>query len=226
MKLNQTSKIAKSFKKNKKSLKKPNKICSPSKINSTLYDNSAVFQFYSKSKDNEPPGESSGEKIKRCDISKYAELSSIPNWRKMLSNFWEPPGKDDTKALFHLGGHTWRTLENYLQGIKYIKENHNYYLQFSLDSNSKISKSPILAKKTNKSNNNMKYDDDYEIRKSAELQRGQYAKFTQNIYLKNVLLNTLDAKLIHFRRGKPPLVCTELMKVRRRLRNELCSLNK
>ena len=72
----------------------------------------------------------------------------------MLSNFWEPPGKDDTKALFHLGGHKWRTLQNYLQGIKYIKENHNYYLQFSLDSNSKISKSPILAKKTNKSNNN------------------------------------------------------------------------
>ena len=226
MKFNQTSKIAKSSKKNKKSLKKPNKICSTSKINSTLYDNSAVFQFYSKSKDNEPPGQSSGEKIKRCDISKYAELSSIPNWRKMLSNFWEPPGKDDTKALFHLGGHKWRTLQNYLQGIKYIKENHNYYLQFSLDSNSKISKSPLLAKKINKSNNNMKYDDDYEMHKSVELERGLYAKFSQNIYLKNVLLNTLDAKLIHFRRGKPPLVCTELMKVRRRLRNELCNLNK
>ena len=229
MKLNQTSKITNSSNKNKKSLKKTlkktNKICSPSKINSTLYDNSVIFQFYSKSKDNEPPGESSGEKIKRCDISKYAELSSIPNWRKMLSNFWGPPGKDDTKALFHLGGHTWRTLENYLQGIKYIKENHNYYLQFSLDSNSKISKSPILAKKINKINN-VKYDDDYEMRKSTELESGLYAKFSQNIYLRNMLLNTLDAKLIHFRRGKPPLVCTELMKVRRRLRNELCSLNK
>lgn len=199
MKLNQTSKITKSSNKNKKSLKKSlkktNKICSPSKLNSTLYENSVVFQFYSKSKDNEPPGQSSGEKIKRCDVSKYAELSSIPNWRKMLSNFWEPPGKDDTKALFHLGGHTWRTLENYLQGIKYIKENHNYYLQFSLDSNSKISKSPILAKKINKINN-VKYDDDYEMRKMAELEHGLYAKFSQNIYLRNLLLNMLDAKQI------------------------------
>ena len=71
-----------------------------------------------------------------------------------------------------------------------------------------------------------KYDDDYEMRKTAELERGLYAKFSQNIYLRNMLLNTLDAKLMHFRRGKPPLVCTELMKVRRRLRNEICNLNK
>ena len=64
------------------------------------------------------------------------------------------------------------------------------------------------------------------MRKSTELESGLYAKFSQNIYLRNMLLNTLDAKLMHFRRGKPPLVCTELMKVRRRLRNEICNLNK
>jgi predicted NAD-dependent protein-ADP-ribosyltransferase YbiA (DUF1768 family) len=69
----------------------------------------------------------------------------------------------------------------------------------------------------------IKCDDSYEARKMAELERGLYAKFSQNIYLKNMLLNTLDAKLLHFRRGKPPLLCIELMRVRRRLRNELCN---
>jgi predicted NAD-dependent protein-ADP-ribosyltransferase YbiA (DUF1768 family) len=221
MKFNKTSKYSKRQKSFTTTKKIRDSVCSYSKKKSRLYTNSVVFQFYSKSKDNELPGKSSGEKITQSCISKYSELSTIPNWRKMLSNFWEPPGNESkTKALFSLGGHKWRTLQNYLQGIRYIDENHKYYLQFSLDSNSQLSKSPILAKKMYK---HIKCDDNYEERKTIELERGLYAKFSQNIYLRNMLLNTLDAKLVHFRRGKPPLLCIELMKVRQRLRNELCN---
>jgi predicted NAD-dependent protein-ADP-ribosyltransferase YbiA (DUF1768 family) len=187
-----------------------------------LYDNSVVFQYYSKSKDNELPGMGAGEKIKHCDISKYGELSAIPNWRKMLSNFWEPPGKDKNKALFSLGGHKWRTVQHYLQGIKYMKENPKYYREFSLDSGSALSKNPLLAKKMYK---DIPPDTNFNMREEAERKKVLYAKYSQNIYLKNMLLNTLNAKLVHFRRGKPPLVSNELMHVRRELRKEACKNN-
>ena len=103
MKFNKTSKYSKTRKSITRTKKIRDSVCSYSKLNSRLYTNSVVFQFYSKSKDNEIPGTSSGEKIKQSCIPKYSELSAIPNWRKMLSNFWEPPGNEDkTKALFSL----------------------------------------------------------------------------------------------------------------------------
>jgi predicted NAD-dependent protein-ADP-ribosyltransferase YbiA (DUF1768 family) len=187
-----------------------------------LYDNSVVFQYYSKSKDNELPGMGAGEKIKHCDISKYEQLSSIPNWRKMLSNFWEPPEKDKTKALFTLGGHKWRTVQHYLLGIKYMKENPKYYHEFSLDSGSVFSKNPLLAKKMYK---DIPSDTNFNMREESEREKALYAKYSENIYLKNMLLNTLNAKLVHFRRGKPPLVSNELMRVRQKLRKEVCKDN-
>jgi hypothetical protein len=74
-----------------------------------LYDDATVFQFYSKSMDKPLPGTGSGETIERANIPKYAELAKeTPQWRKMLSNFWEPPGDDRDKALFTLDGHQWR----------------------------------------------------------------------------------------------------------------------
>ncbi len=79
-------------KNSKKTIKKyssdDKSICLKSSV--PLYNNSVVFQYYSKSKDNELPGMGSGDKIKHCDVSKYEELTAIPNWRKMLSNFCEP----------------------------------------------------------------------------------------------------------------------------------------
>ena len=187
-----------------------------------LYNNSVVFQYYSKSKDNELPGMGAGEKIKHCDVSKYEQLSAIPNWRKMLSNFWEPPGKDKNKALFTLGGRKWRTVQHYLQGIKYIKENPKYYREFSLDSGSAFCKNPLLARKMYK---DIPPDTNFKMCEEAEREKALYAKYSQNIYLKNMLLNTLNAKLVHFRRGKPPLVSNELMRVRQKLRKEVCKNN-
>jgi predicted NAD-dependent protein-ADP-ribosyltransferase YbiA (DUF1768 family) len=195
-------------------------ICLKSSV--PLYNNSVVFQYYSKSKDNELPGMGAGEKIKHCDVSKYEQLSAIPNWRKMLSNFWEPPGKDKNKALFTLGGHKWRTVQHYLQGIKYIKENPKYYREFSLDSGSAFCKNPLLARKMYK---DIPPDTNFKIHEEAEREKALYAKYSQNIYLKNMLLNTLNAKLLHFGRGKPPLVSNELMRVRQKLRKEVCKNN-
>jgi len=185
-----------------------------------LYDDATVFQFYSKSMDKPLPGTGSGETIERANIPKYAELAKeTPQWRKMLSNVWEPPGDDRGKALFTLDGHKWRTLEHYLQGSKFRKENPKHYLQFSLDSDSDLSKSAAFKDK-DKDKDPVQIDADYGAREEKELEDAQYAKYSQNSYLADMLLNTRNAKLVQFRRGKPPVVCDELMRVRHRLHRE------
>jgi hypothetical protein len=185
-----------------------------------LYDDATVFQFYSKSMDKPLPGTGSGETIERADIPKYAELAKeSPQWRKMLSNLWEPPGDDRAKALFLLDDHKWRTLEHYMQGSKYRKENPKHYLQFSLDSDSDLSKSPELAQTKGK-DKDIQMDADYGAREEKEREDAQYAKYSQNSYLTDMLLHTRNAKLVQFRRGKPPVVCDELMRVRHRLQQE------
>jgi predicted NAD-dependent protein-ADP-ribosyltransferase YbiA (DUF1768 family) len=189
-----------------------------------LYDDATVFQFYSNSMDKPLPGTGSGETIERVNIPKFAALAKeSPQWRKMLSNFWEPPGDDREKALFTLDDHKWRTLEHYLQGSRFRKENPKLYLQFSLDSDSDMSKNPELAKSAIKESDkykDIKPDADYGTRAEKECEDAQYAKYSQNSYLKDMLLNTRNAKLVHFRRGKPAVVCNELMRVRHRLQQE------
>ena len=187
-----------------------------------LYDDATVFQFYSKSMDKPLPGTGSGETIERADIPKYAELAKeTPQWRKMLSNMWEPPGDDRDKALFTLDDHKWRTLEHYMQGSKFRKEHPKHYLQFSLDSDSDLSKSPELAQTKGKDKDkDIQMDADYGAREEKEREDAQYAKYSQNSYLTDMLLHTRNAKLVQFRRGKPPVVCDELMRVRHRLQQE------
>ena len=183
-----------------------------------LYDDATVFQFYSKSMDKPLPGTGSGETIERADIPKYAALAKeTPQWRKMLSNLWEQPGD---KALFVLDGHQWRTLEHYLQGSKFRKENPKHYLKFSLDSDSELSKSAALLQTVHEKHKDVQPDADFGTREEKEREDAQYAKYSQNSYLAGMLLNTRNAKLVQFRRGKPPIVCDELMRVRHRLQQE------
>ena len=145
-----------------------------------LYDDATVFQFYSKSMDKPLPGTGSGETIERADIPKFAALAKeTPQWRKMLSNLWEPPGDDREKALFTLDDHKWRTLEHYLQGSKFRKETPKHYLQFSLDSDSELSKSSALLLKDD-SYKDIKPDADFGAREEKEREDAQYPKNSQN----------------------------------------------
>lgn len=199
-------------------------------MQSDLYDNATVFQFYSKSLDTPAPGKGSGETIGPEGTTFYSELAKIPSWRKKLSNFWE--------SEFTLDGKKWLSVEHYYQGSKYKRTYPDFYAQFSLDSGSAISKDVGMAKaaggKSGKYRGQLirpkeiaNMDKDFfEVRKDGlsranlEMQSAMMAKFTQNEELKKLLKATKKAKLNHFSRGSPPVVFTELMTVRKQL-NEM-----
>jgi predicted NAD-dependent protein-ADP-ribosyltransferase YbiA (DUF1768 family) len=180
-----------------------------------LWNENTVFQFYYKSNSKPLPGKGIGEKIGEEGVKSYSNLSAIPDWRKKLSNMW--------KSEFNLDGHRWASVEHYYQASKFKRENPQFYLTFSLDSSNELSKDPLMANavgETGKYEGNVvkpkhiKQDRDFQQREKSEIKSALQAKFNQNEDLKNLLIQTKKAKLVHFRRGQPPDTEIALMEIR------------
>jgi predicted NAD-dependent protein-ADP-ribosyltransferase YbiA (DUF1768 family) len=187
-----------------------------------LYDESIVFQFYDKSGER-LPGKGANEKIEKEQVRDFSALNSIPNWRRKLDDFWIEPGK-----TFVLDGHRWNSVENYYQGSKFKEDNPEFYLSFSAESGTELSRNSEMAKAAASSSGKYKGElirpkevmidsTFYGKRKEKELFDALCAKFTQIEEMKHVLANTKNAKLMHYLKGKEPELAEQLMIVRNKL---------
>lgn len=192
--------------------------------NMDLYDKDVVFMYYNNSSPHPYPGKGSGEKIKEVNIMDFNKLHKLKNWRKKLDDSWIAP--------FTLDGHRWNSVEHYYLGSQFKKGFPDFYLKFSLDSDSEISKDITLARiaggKTGKTKDNVLREkkividsDFYEVGVNPRHREERFnaidAKFNQNLDLQQILKETKRAKLTHFIRGREPETDIQLMKIRREL---------
>ncbi len=176
----------------------------PIEIDSGLFDDNIVFQYYSKSSGKILPGKGPGETIPNNKIKDFHKLKSILNWRKQLSNSYEKE--------FTLDDKKWLTIDHFMYANKY----QDYYNELSLNSDSDVSKdvSAIKAKVSDS-----EIDKNYDKKKDDLLKKAIRAKFSQNEELQNMLLETKNAKLIEYNIRKKPSISYELMKYRKKILN-------
>ena len=179
-----------------------------------LYDPSIIFMIHSKSQNKPLPGKGSGEKIKKADMAKFKDLLKYNNWRKKLDDdFIGNPLDIDNKK--------WASVQHYYQAAKYKKTHPDYYFQFSLDSDSDISKDVKKAKESGSVKGQSKKvsidPDFYGSRNVQEKENALKVKFEEK-EMKEILLLTDNAKIVTFKRGSPPENYVELMNVRKYLK--------
>ena len=192
-----------------------------------LFEQDVVFMFHAKSEGKAKAGKGSGEKIPEKRLSEFNFLNkdtSCRDWRRKLDDSWITP--------FQLDGHRWSSVEHYYQAAQFKKGYPDFYLQFSLDSDTDISKDVSLAKAAGSKSGkykdkvlrpkNVKFDTDFQegdvpMRNVEERSAALDAKFTQNMDLRKILAETKKAKLVHFVRSVPPIMDEALMKVRAKI---------
>ena len=195
-----------------------------------LYDEAIVFQFYDKSANGRQPGKGSGEIIPKEAVLGFSNLHSIKDWRRKLDDFWVEPDK-----TFVLDGHRWNSVEHYYQASKFKESNPEFYLSFSAEAGTELSKNPEMAKAAASSSGKYKGEllrpvevsidpTFYGKRKEKELFDAVCAKFNQIGELKTVLLETKNAKLMHYLKGKEPELAESLLTVRDKLRGPTLSI--
>ena len=123
--------------------------------------------------------------------NKYLYLSQVPNWRKILSNFWVAP--------FESGGLKWNSVEHMYQGYKINVADPQKAGLFSLNSGSELSRGGGEMARQNRKMVPLSPD---QLRQwngmiDGVMYTAMYAKFSQNPDMKQVLLLTQDAELWH-----------------------------
>lgn len=186
-----------------------------------LYDKDIVFRFYENANKQPQPGKGAGETILPSRLQEFSKLNdkkdkAMVDWRKKLDDSWP--------VTIHVDNHKWKTVKHYCLGSQFKRGFPDFYLEFSLDSESKISQDLDLAMIAGSESGKLEskvlrkpeiiVDSDYEIRKDSERKEALISKFSQNLDLKKMLLATKPARLDHFIRRNKSEIDDVLMTVR------------
>lgn len=186
-----------------------------------LYDPKIIFSFYSKSNKKPYPGKGSHEEVPKEKIGDFSTLATIPDWRKKLDDSW-------MEAKFTLDGKDYASVEHYYQASKFKNSHPGFADLFTLGSGSPISKDVDLCQgaggKSGKYKKEQIRPKDYKIdpdfypeRNKEERKRAVEAKFTQNVDLQFLLLNTKEAKLVKYVPGSTRKPDIDIMKLREKM---------
>jgi hypothetical protein len=189
-----------------------------------LYDKDVVFRFYENANKQPLAGKGAGETIPPTRASEFSKLNNKKNktmvdWRRKLDDSWELP--------IVIDGHRWSTVKHYCLGSQFKNGFPDFYQEFSLDSNSKISADLDLARKAGSESGQVdtkllrkpeiKVDPDYVDRAEAERKLALQSKFLNNPDYRELLLATRPARLDHFIRRNNSEIDELLMTVRKEL---------
>jgi len=192
-----------------------------------LYDGNIVFEFYNNASQ-KLPGKGPHEAVPSVDVvQKFAALNKVEDWRKKLDDSWTPPPTEEKQFLFELDGHTWNSVEHYMEANKF-KNHPDLYITFAADSGTALSKDAEMAKAVASSSRkykghivrskNIEPDSDYLERLPKLHADGLGAKFSQNPLLAHMLALTQNAKLVHYRKGSPAELAEDLIQLRARIK--------
>ena len=181
-----------------------------------LYNETTILQFHDQAASKPLPGKGSGEKLGPEGNNAFKGLTG--DWRKKLSHGYE--------KQFKLDEHVWKSVEHYIQANKFVKDNHDFYVQFALDSGSELSNDIGMAKAAGANKKydgkvvkpkGVKQDEDWDDDKMSNvLEKALMQKFKDE-ELANILKNTKDAKLMLYKKGQPARLEIEMMRVRSKL---------
>jgi len=154
-----------------------------------------------------PPGQGVHEQV--ADATHYAALAGVPQWRRMLSNFWP--------AEFTLGGRTYRTVEHAFQAAKIALVDPVLAARFALESDTDLARGDGAAARKHRK---LVLLDEVQLHrwdgcKNAVMREAMCAKFSRHEALRAVLLATRPAQLWHGTgRGQPPARIHDLEAIR------------
>lgn len=176
--------------------------------------------FFSRSP-NVLPGAAPDELVFEADAHYFTPLRDIPNWRRVLSNFHV--GKYGLiqhagKSQFELDGYNWASVEHYFHAVKFKTSHPDYYLEFTVESDSDLSRmvGPAVKKAGRRYRMTRQDAAAWDNGLSADtLRRAQTSKFSQNDDYNRILCLTAPAILVHRPTTRSPLVVErDLMAIR------------
>jgi predicted NAD-dependent protein-ADP-ribosyltransferase YbiA (DUF1768 family) len=185
-----------------------------------LCNKDIVFVFHASSDSSKKPGNGIQEKIDQTRLKEFAELIKKPPipWRQQLDDVW-------SSSAFEVDHLRWASISHYLLALPFKSSEPEIYKEFSLNGTK-----PEIAEKIEVAKESLEWKKGkkgifYDKKKNAEdisiidkenaRKEALISKFSQNADLTTMLLNTKNACLQKFKRGKELEPDVLLMMVRR-----------